>query len=150
MEITLTLCLPRDFQTVPVARRVIDTSMQAVGVTQDCASDVTVALSEACTNVLKHSGPGDEYQVRFELENDVCSIKVIDIGTGFDPAALPIGDAAHDAERGRGVQLMRHLVDELHFASTPDDGSTVTMKKSIDYADGSLLAKAIEDTAPAR
>lgn len=150
MEITLTLCLPRDFETVPVARRVIDTSMQAVGVTRDCASDVTVALSEACTNVLKHSGPGDEYLVKFELDNDVCSIKVVDVGTGFDPDALPESQPDNDAERGRGVQLMRHLVDELRFVSTPDDGSTVTMRKSIDYADGSLLAKAIEDTAPAR
>ena len=146
MEITLTLSLPRDFQTVPVARRVIDTSMQAVGVTQECASDVTVALTEACTNVLKHSGPGDEYQVKFALDNDVCSIKVIDLGEGFDPGSLPAGDAHVDAEQGRGVQLMRHLVDELHFASSPDDGSTVTMIKSIEYADGSLLAKAIADS----
>ena len=146
MEITLTLCLPRDFQTVPVARRIIDSSMQSVGVSEECASDVAVALSEACTNVLKHSGPGEEYQVRFALDNDVCSIKVVDVGSGFDPASLPLGDAATDAERGRGVQLMRHLVDELHFESS-DDGSVVTMIKTLAYADGSLLAKAIEDGA---
>ncbi len=144
MEVTLTLSLPRDFQTVPVARRIIDSSMTSVGVKKECASDVTVALSEACTNVLKHSGPGEEYQVRFELANDVCSIRVVDVGVGFDAAALPDGDAHVDAERGRGVQLMRHLVDELHFSSNPDDGSVVTMIKSIEYADGSLLAKAIE------
>ena len=144
MEVTLTICLPRDHQTVPVARRIIDSSMTSVGVTPECVSDVTIALSEACTNVLKHSGPGDEYGVRFELDNEVCSIKVVDLGPGVDVEALPKGDAAVDAERGRGVQLMRHLVDELHFESDPNDGSVVTMIKSIEYADGSLLAKAIE------
>ena len=143
MEVTLTLCLPRDFQTVPVARRIVDSSMTSVGVSKACVSDVTLALSEACTNVLKHSGPGDEYQVRFDLDNDVCSIKVIDLGQGFDPADVPA--PAADAERGRGVHLMRRLVDELHFESHPDDGSAVTMVKTIEYDDGSLLAKAVAD-----
>ncbi|HVE97755.1 MAG TPA: ATP-binding protein [Mycobacteriales bacterium] len=147
MEVTLSLALPRDFQTVPVARRIIDSSMTSVGVTRECVHDVTVALTEACTNVLKHSGPGDEYEVRFALDNEVCSIQICDVGTGFDPATLPDGDAAHDAERGRGVQLMRHLVDELRFTSNPDDGSVVTMTKSIEYAEGSLLAKAIADSS---
>ena len=85
MEITLSLALPRDFQSVPVARRIVDSSMVAVGVTPDCASDVTLALTEACTNVLDHSGPGDEYEVRFRLDNEVCSIQVADLGSGFDP-----------------------------------------------------------------
>lgn len=147
MEVALTLSLPRDYQTVPVARRIIEASMTSVGVTTSCTSDVTLALTEACTNVLKHSGPGHEYQVRFALDNEVCSIQVVDVGTGVDLRALRPGGADVDAESGRGVQLMRRLVDELHFESKPGDGSTVTMIKSVEYADDSLLAKAIESDA---
>ncbi len=143
----LVLAFPRDFQTVPVARRIVDASMVAVGVTQECSSDVTLALTEACTNVIDHSGPGDEYEVQFALDNEVCSIKVIDIGRGFDPEAVGADGADTDAESGRGIQLMRHLVDDLRFESNPSDGSTVTMFKTIEYAEGSLLAKAIEDSA---
>ena len=41
---------------------------------------------------------------------------------------------------------MRHLVDDLSFESNPADGSVVTMRKTISYAEGSLLAKAIQDS----
>ncbi|HVE64198.1 MAG TPA: ATP-binding protein [Mycobacteriales bacterium] len=147
MEISLSLAFPRDLQTVPVARHIVDASMVAVGVTEACSSDVALALTEACTNVVDHSGPGEEYEVRFALDNEVCSITVVDMGQGFDPAAVSLSGAEADAESGRGFQLMRHLVDDLRFESNPQDGSTVTMLKTIEYAEGSLLAKAIEESA---
>ena len=61
MELSLVLCLPRDEKTVQVARHIVRHAMREVGVAAECVSDVEVALSEACTNVLVHSGPGDEY-----------------------------------------------------------------------------------------
>lgn len=115
MEITLALNLPRDEMSVPVARRIVDTSLRTVGVEGACVDDVTLALTEACTNVLKHSGPGDEYEVRVKLADSLCSIEVCDIGRGFDFATLAEGEAATDAERGRGVQLMKLLVDRVRF-----------------------------------
>lgn len=145
MEIVLTLALPRDAMSVPVARRIVDVSLRSVGVVTACASDVAVALSEACTNVLKHSGPGDEYEVRFELANDVCTIKVVDVGTGFDPSDLSASGAPPDAERGRGVQLIRAMVDRLSFSSRPCEGSVVSMEKTLEYADGSLLDRTLAD-----
>ena len=143
MEITLALNLPRDGLSVPVARRIVDTSMRSVGVSDGCVDDVTLALTEACTNVLKHSGPGDEYEVTVRLDDDVCSITVTDVGRGFDFASLADGDASHEAERGRGVQLMKMLVDKVQFTSKPSEGSVVHLEKQLDYLDGSLLDRAI-------
>jgi serine/threonine-protein kinase RsbW len=143
MEITLALNLPRDEQSVPVARRIVDTSMRAVGVEGGCVDDVTLALTEACTNVLKHSGPGDEYEVRVKLCDSLCSIEVADIGRGFDFSTLEEGDASMEAERGRGVQLMRMLVDRVRFQSKPQAGSVVHLEKTLAYTDGSLLDKAV-------
>lgn len=143
MEITLALNLPRDEQSVPVARRIVDTSMRSVGVEGECVDDVTLALTEACTNVLKHSGPGDEYEVRVKLCDSLCSIEVADIGRGFDFSSLTDDDAADDAERGRGVQLMRMLVDRVRFQSKPQAGSVVHLEKTLAYVDGSLLDKAV-------
>src|SRR5687768_3781145 len=128
MEITLALNLPRDGLSVPVARRIVDTSMRTVGVSDDCVDSVALALTEACTNVLKHSGPGDEYEVTVRLDDDVCSITVTDVGRGFDFASLADGDADSQAERGRGVQLMRLLVDKVQFTSKPSEGSVVHLE----------------------
>jgi serine/threonine-protein kinase RsbW len=143
MEISLTLNLPRDGLSVPVARRIVDTSMRAVGVSGGCVDDVTLALTEACTNVLKHSGPGDEYEVSVRLTDDVCAIAVTDVGRGFDFASLSGDEASSDAERGRGVQLMKLLVDRVRFQSKPEAGSVVHMEKTLEYEDGSLLDRAI-------
>lgn len=143
MEISLSLNLPRDGLTVPVARRIVDSAMRTVGVLPGCVDDVSLALTEACTNVLKHSGPGDEYEVGVRLHDDVCSIEVCDVGHGFDFATLEQGEAETEAERGRGVQLMRLLVDRVHFQSKPEAGAVVHMEKQLEYVDGSLLDKAI-------
>lgn len=143
MEISLSLNLPRDGLSVPVARRIVDTSMRTVGVNDDCVDDVTLALTEACTNVLKHSGPGDEYEVCVRLRDEVCSIEVIDVGQGFDFASLTSDEPSHEAERGRGVQLMKLLVDTVRFQSKPEAGSVVRLEKTLEYRDGSLLDKAI-------
>ena len=143
MQISLTLNLPRDELSVPVARRIVDASMRTVGVSDGCVDDVSLALTEACTNVLKHSGPGDEYEVSVRLTDDVCSIEVTDVGRGFDFDTLQSGDASTEAERGRGVALMKLLVDRVHFQSKPEAGSVVHMEKQLEYVDGSLLDKAI-------
>ncbi len=143
MEISLGLALPRDELTVPVARRIVDTSLRAVGVAEDCLTDVALVLTEACTNVVKHSGPGDEYLVRVTLDNTACSIDVADVGHGFDFASLSEDGAEGDAERGRGVQLMRALMDCVQFTSKPEAGSIVHLEKQLEYADDSLMAKAV-------
>jgi serine/threonine-protein kinase RsbW len=143
MQISLTLNLPRDELSVPVARRIVDASMRTVGVADECVDDVTLALTEACTNVLKHSGPGDEYEVAVKLDDAVCSIEVTDVGHGFDFATLQDGQQSTEAERGRGVALMKLLVDRVRFQSKPEAGSIVHMEKELEYRDGSLLDKAI-------
>jgi serine/threonine-protein kinase RsbW len=143
MEIALALNLPRDELSVPVARRIVDASMRTVGVRDACVDDVSLALTEACTNVLRHSGPGDEYEVSLRLADDVCSIEVRDVGRGFDFDTLDSGGADTEDERGRGVQLMRLLVDRVHFESKPEAGSVVHLEKQLDYTDGSLLDRAI-------
>jgi serine/threonine-protein kinase RsbW len=143
MEISLALNLPRDELSVPVARRIVDASMRTVGVRDTCVDDVTLAMTEACTNVLKHSGPGDEYEVALRLADDVCSIEVCDVGRGFDFDTLGTGSADTEDERGRGVQLMKLLVDSVHFESKPEAGSVVHLEKQLEYLDGSLLDRAI-------
>ena len=100
MELSLALTLPRDEQTVPVARHIVRNAMEQVGVEETCIYDVELALSEACTNVLLHSGPGDQFVVRLDLEDRRGLIRVIDVGHGFDSARLPVGGPTPEAEQG--------------------------------------------------
>ena len=139
MELSLALTLPRDEQTVPVARHIVRNAMEQVGVEPDCVYDFELALSEACTNVLLHSGPGDQYVVRLDMEDEIGRIRVIDVGHGFDSARLRAGVPLPEAERGRGVGLMQALVDRVQFSTRPEAGTIVTLEKALTYRDGALI-----------
>jgi serine/threonine-protein kinase RsbW len=143
MELTLALTLPRDEVTVPVARHIVRNALEEVGVEADCVHAVVVAMSEACTNVLLHSGPGDQYDIRLELDERRCRIRVVDVGYGFDARRLQEAGAGADAERGRGLMLMNALVDRVQFASRAEDGTIVTLDKALEYADPALLRKQV-------
>jgi serine/threonine-protein kinase RsbW len=139
MELSLALTMPRDEQTVPVARHIVRNAMEQVGVEATCTYDVELALSEACTNVLLHSGPGDQYVVRLDLENDLGVIRVIDVGHGFDSARLQDEDSRLEAERGRGLGLMQALVDRVDLTSRPEAGTIVTLEKVLAFDDDAFL-----------
>ena len=139
MEFSLALTLPRDEQTVPVARHIVRNALEQVGVEETCVDDLELALSEACTNVLVHSGPGDRYVVRLDLEDRLGLIRVIDVGRGFDSAMLQAGGALPEDERGRGLGVMQALVDRVDFTSRPEAGTIVTLEKVVTYRDEALM-----------
>lgn len=141
MELTLTLNLPTDELTVPVARHILRNSMREVGVEEDCLTSIEVALSEACTNVLKHSDPGDDYEVTLVLDSDKAVIRVKDTGRGFDFESLDELAAPETAEQGRGVDMMKALVDRVQFTSVPENGTIVHLEKKLEFADGSVVLR---------
>ncbi|HEU5034587.1 MAG TPA: ATP-binding protein [Mycobacteriales bacterium] len=130
-----TLQLPRDALSVPVVRRVLDQSMRTLGVTGDCRTDIGVALSEACTNVLDHATNGEEYEVVADVADESCVIEVVDTGRGFSGDDYGHTAAEETAEDGRGIQLMRALVDRVHFRSKPGAGTVVHLEKQVRYDD---------------
>ena len=143
MEIHFSLCLPRDEESVPVVRHICRDALAELGVARDCVGDVELAVTEACTNVLKHAaGTGDEYEVTVAVAEDDCVIRVVDSGTGFDHEAVDRDTAAeHGAESGRGVFLMAALVDGLKFTSKPEVGTVVHLEKKLQLEETSVIRR---------
>ena len=141
MEITLSLALPRDELSVPVVRRVLTSAMEVLGVADEVISDVEVALTEAATNVLKHAGAGEEYVVSAGIDGDHCVIEIVDRGNGFDGSAAGHADAEPGAEQGRGIQLMRALVDKVSFESRETEGTVVHLEKRLEWDEGSVIRR---------
>jgi serine/threonine-protein kinase RsbW len=92
----------------------------------DRVSDLTVAVSEACTNAIEaHQRADVVAPVRLHLRatGDELTVVIEDHGDGFEPSALlprpPRSDPRHlDIERGWGIQLIRALVDEADYEAT--------------------------------
>lgn len=140
MVITFSLSLPRDELSVPVVRRLCRKALGDLGVSTACVGDIELAVTEACTNVLKHAqGAETSYDVAIAVHDAECDIRVIDSGAGFDYSAKGTEEALAGDEAGRGILLMRSVVDNVHFASIPEQGTIVHLHKHLDLTDGSIL-----------
>lgn len=149
MQIALSLMLPREEQTISVCRHIIQGAMREVGVVTDCIEDIAVAQTEACANVVKHSGPGDRYEVRVTIDTTKCVIRVVDTGRGFDWRSLTDGAGADSsAEEGRGILLMQALVDDVRFVSKPEAGTIVHLEKGLVFNEDAPLGQAATRAGP--
>lgn len=133
MEINYALRLPREVKTVPIVRDLCRTAMTQLGIAEACVQDIALALTEACANVIEHtSGTEDDYEVRLRLDHERCQIRVVDTGRGFDADGVRDGMPDTEAERGRGIQLMKLLVDRATFQSVPEEGTVVHLEKGLE------------------
>jgi serine/threonine-protein kinase RsbW len=148
MEIKLSLALPREELSVPVVRRVLKSSLQALGVERDVVHDIEIALTEAVTNVLDHAARGEEYEVSAGIDGDICVIEIVDRGGGFDASELGHDEAHPTAEEGRGIQLMRALVDRVTFTTIPTVGTVVHLEKRLEWTDNSAIKQLTDDNPP--
>lgn len=134
-ETVLSLEIPPRAEFVAVARLVVSTAAKSRrALAEGRVADLTLALSEACTNAIEAHHAKDEADrvlVRVDEDDDRLVVTVEDRGPGFDPLELPSHPAVTDPnrlnfERGLGIPIIRTLVDEVTFSSD-DDGTTVTM-----------------------
>jgi serine/threonine-protein kinase RsbW len=137
VELSLSLNLPRDEETIPVARHIVRRALAEVGVENDCTFEVELALSEACTNVLLHAGLGEAYEVRLQIDERSCELRVVDVGRGFDVDGTPVRQSGAE-EGGRGLGLMMALVDRVRFASRSEAGTVVSLEKALVYRENSI------------
>ena len=142
MEVGISVALPRDAGSVPLARRVLSHALDTMGVDPEVRGDLELALSEACANVLKHAQEGDNYAVTGTIDEDRCVLEVRDDGIGFDGADHGRGPADESAETGRGIQLMRALVDSVSFSAGQTAGTVVHLEKALVWREGTPLLSA--------
>ncbi|NBE97652.1 ATP-binding protein [Nonomuraea sp. KC401] len=134
METTIALRLPRDAASVPLIREMLDGTLRSLGVDPQVRDDIELMLTEACSNVIKHAAPSDDYRVYAIVDDERCVIQVVDHGGGFDPRKIV--DHGPGAEHGRGLQIMRALADDIRFANKGQDGAMVCLEKRLRYAPG--------------
>jgi serine/threonine-protein kinase RsbW len=155
VEVNVALSLPRDVASVPVTRQVLDSCLERLGVMPETRADIALALSEACANVIRHAGPGEEYEVIATTRDGRCVIEVVDNGDG-DGVKLPAGDQAAISEQGmpghgmpehgmpehgmpehgRGLKIIDAVTDELSLTGSGPAGTTVRFEKVLTWMPG--------------
>ncbi|MBT8338263.1 MAG: ATP-binding protein [Gemmatimonadetes bacterium] len=96
--------------------------------------NLRVSLTEALSNAMLYgnaSDPAKRVRVEVRLSAVAITARVIDEGGGFDPRTVPDPTTPQNICRagGRGLFLMRELMDEVHYN---DRGNCVTLVLRLD------------------
>jgi len=102
------------------------------GCVSEGESEVEIALREALANAIihgNHENSGKHVHVRCRCEPTEISIAVQDEGSGFDVDRIsdPTAPENTRSAHGRGIYLMKALMDEVRFQ---EGGVVVHMRKS--------------------
>lgn len=119
----LDISFPADPNRLAGARGTVGQWLERCGVSPVVAQDVLLAVNEACTNAVEHGCRGDsagDVTVRAETTAARIRIVVTDRGSWKEPSARP------DSARGRGIVLMRAVMDRVEIVRGPD-GTCVEM-----------------------
>ncbi|MBJ7453138.1 MAG: ATP-binding protein [Blastococcus sp.] len=130
MDISFSVRLPRDARSLPLMRGLLRQALEHLDVATPTIEEIVLALTEACANVVQHAGEHEEYQVDVAITDDTCQIGVLDEGHGFEfeSAVAPEGSPL---EAGRGLVLMKALVDDLKFVRAEDGRHRVDLVKRL-------------------
>jgi serine/threonine-protein kinase RsbW len=128
----LTLTIPSDLHMLPVARSFVEAACQVSGLDRANTYAIVLATGEAVTNVIRHAHrnlPGAQLQIQCSLHADAVEIALLDEGEPFDIAAVPHFDPGEMRLGGRGVFMMRKLMDELSCSPRGERGNVLRMCK---------------------
>ena len=120
----LTLQLPTDPASLRAARRVLTRWLERVGAGKRVAGDIALACYEGCTNAARHGHRSREEPFALEATHSDGEVTLIvrDRGGWREP---------RPSDFGKGLILMRELMDEVDVDSGPD-GTVVRMRRRLD------------------
>jgi serine/threonine-protein kinase RsbW len=117
----LNIGFPADPEAIGTATDAITETLIELQVPEQKRLEIGLAVQEALVNAVVHGCKNDpSKEVRCRLQSDPLGrivITVADPGPGFSPDLLsdPKRRENLHADHGRGVYLIRQLMDEVHF-----------------------------------
>jgi serine/threonine-protein kinase RsbW len=101
----------------------------------DVLGDLKLAITEACTNSVRHAyeDVGGAVEIVYELHADRIVVEVVDRGEGFTLGEPDEVLADELSEGGLGIAIIRALMDELEIGPKPgESGSRLRFVKFLD------------------
>jgi len=96
------------------------------------AYHINLVLTEAMVNAIKYAAKGDTentVHIRIHITEDALAINVFDHGQGFDINNIPEPDFETIEDRGRGIFLLKALMDKVCYRKEADGNVLEMIKK---------------------
>ncbi len=116
---TVRLTIPAKPEYITLSRLALTGLARVRPLADDTLADLKLALTEACSNSVRHAygDEGGHVEISFELREDRLVVEVSDDGAGFEPdTASPRADDDEElAEGGLGIAIIRSIADEVEI-----------------------------------
>ncbi|HSD81159.1 MAG TPA: ATP-binding protein [Solirubrobacteraceae bacterium] len=132
----LELTLPAVAENVAVVRHAFGGLGEVLDISDQAVSDIKLAVTEACTNVVVHAYPGGAgpMGVRAHIADRRLTVVVTDQGRGILPRADSPG-------LGLGLPLIATLAESLELGKGADDETEVRMTFTLDVLTGDVARR---------
>jgi serine/threonine-protein kinase RsbW len=129
---SIRLTIPAKPEYITLGRLALTAIAGVRPVSDETLHDLKLALTEACTNSVKHAygEDGGSVDIVYELLADRLAVEVGDAGGGFDPSSgRANGDEEDLEEGGLGIAIIRALTDEVEIGEREGGGSRLRFVK---------------------
>ena len=126
--------IPSTLDYLPQVDEFIERKLRKLGINEDQIADIAISVTEAVTNAVVHGNKNDlskKVEISLKVDSSCVEVTVEDEGGGFDPDSIqsPIEEENLLKEAGRGVFILKSLMDKVDFFCRSKKGAGVKMVK---------------------
>ena len=130
----IVLSIPSEDRYIYLLDLVVSYIAKEMEFDEETTEQLNLAIIEAGTNAIRHGNgndPGKMAQFRFHIAEDKLTVSVRDCGPGFEPENVgdPLSPENFMKPCGRGIFLMKALMDEVDYNMDGDCGTEVRLVK---------------------
>jgi serine/threonine-protein kinase RsbW len=131
------LKLPSRLEAVGEAANTIADFMTRVGIGDEAAFGIDMAVREGIANAVIHGNKLDEDKlvtITITKSSDTLEFIIRDQGKGFDIETVSDPTAAENILKtsGRGIFFMRNFMDEVSWSTLPEGGTALRLFKRLE------------------
>jgi anti-sigma regulatory factor (Ser/Thr protein kinase) len=143
------LMLPSRLEMLPVLDCVVQGIAGQMDFDEDATIEIATSVVEAGTNAIQHGNRQNErvpVDFYFFLGEGALEVWVSDQGPGFNVEEVLRSDPTRPEDllkaRGRGIFIMRAMMDSVEFDIRPGEGTLVHLTKQLRRGNGTRTADA--------
>ena len=135
---TYRIVIPSQTDRLHDVRKFISDLARQHGFQDDDINKITIAVDEACTNIIKHAykySPEGNIFISTKYDSHNFIVSITDEGKHFDPSQVPEPDLlqyqGQKRAGGLGMFLMKKLMDEVKYSTLTGNKNQVVLVKYI-------------------
>jgi anti-sigma regulatory factor (Ser/Thr protein kinase) len=123
---------PSEPKFLKIVRSTISHVCETMGFSQEDTNNVTLAVDEACSNIIKHSYCGATNQlieVIIHLHHDRLEVLLRDFGKKVDVSQIKSRQLDDVRPGGLGVHLIKSVMDIVNYENQSEAGNELQLVK---------------------